>query len=81
MISHVAGQGLITFALAHLPAGFSSVSLLLQPVVAAVLAWAILSEPLTLAQAGGGSIILLGIVVASWNPRLWKQPPLAVKRN
>ena len=39
LISHAAGQGLIAYALAHLPATFSSVGLLLQPVVAAFFAW------------------------------------------
>ena len=33
LISHAAGQGLIAYALAHLPAAFSSVSLLFQPVI------------------------------------------------
>ena len=32
LVSHAAGQGLIAYALAHLPAAFSSVSLLFQPV-------------------------------------------------
>ena len=69
VISHLGGQGLITYALAHLPAGFSSVSLLLQPVVAAFLAWLILAEPLVASQAAGGTIILAGIALASLNPR------------
>ena len=43
LVSHAAGQGLIAYALAHLPAAFSSVSLLLQPVMAALFAWALLS--------------------------------------
>jgi drug/metabolite transporter (DMT)-like permease len=64
-VSHIGGQGLIAYALAHLPAGFSSVGLLLQPVVAAVLAWFILSEGLSLAQMLGGVIILAGIGLAS----------------
>ena len=31
LVSHVVGQGLIAYALAHLPAAFSSVTLLVQP--------------------------------------------------
>ncbi|MBF0394327.1 MAG: DMT family transporter, partial [Alphaproteobacteria bacterium] len=54
VVSQVAGQSLIAHALAHLPAGFGSVALLLQPAVAAVLAWALLAEPLSLWQAAGG---------------------------
>jgi drug/metabolite transporter (DMT)-like permease len=71
LISHVGGQGLIAYALAHLPAGFSSVGLLLQPVVAAILAWLLLSEPLSLRQCIGGAVILAGVGLASqrrWAP-------------
>ena len=64
LISHVGGQGLIAYALAHLPAAFSSVSLLLQPVAAALLAWLILSEPLGVVQGLGGAIVLAGIAIA-----------------
>jgi drug/metabolite transporter (DMT)-like permease len=64
LISQVAGQGLITYALAHLPAAFSSVGLLLQPVIAALLAWVILNEPVGLWQALGGLIVLGGIALA-----------------
>jgi drug/metabolite transporter (DMT)-like permease len=38
LFSHALGQSLIAYALAHLPAAFSSVALLLQPAVAALLA-------------------------------------------
>lgn len=63
-ISHAAGQGMITYALAFLPPAFSSLTLLLQPVVAAALAWFVLSEPIGLMQAIGGVIVILGILVA-----------------
>lgn len=63
-VSHFGGQSLIAYALAHLPANFGSVSLLLQPAVAAVLAWLILAEPLSPWQGVGGVIILAGIVLA-----------------
>jgi drug/metabolite transporter (DMT)-like permease len=64
LISHAAGQGLIAYALAHLPAAFSSVSLLFQPVMAALFAWAILAEPLVPLQIAGGIVVLLGIYLA-----------------
>lgn len=63
-LSQAGGQGLITFALAWLSAAFSSLTLLLQPVVAAVLAWLVLGEVLTLEQVIGGSIVLVGIWIA-----------------
>jgi drug/metabolite transporter (DMT)-like permease len=63
-ISHCAGQGLIAHSLAHLPAAFSSVSLLFQPVMAAVFAWLLLSEPLVPLQMLGGAVVLAGIYLA-----------------
>jgi drug/metabolite transporter (DMT)-like permease len=63
-ISHSAGQGLIAYALAHLPAAFSAVGLLLQPVIAAGFAWLLLSEPLGALQCAGGAVVLAGIYMA-----------------
>jgi drug/metabolite transporter (DMT)-like permease len=64
LVSHALGQGLIAYALAHLPATFSSVSLLLQPVMAALFAWLLLSEPLVPVQVLGGALVLAGIYLA-----------------
>lgn len=64
LISHAAGQGLIAYALAHLPAAFSSVSLLFQPVMAALFAWVLLGEGLVPLQVLGGLIVLAGIYLA-----------------
>ena len=64
LLSHAAGQGLIAYALAHLPAAFSSVSLLFQPVMAALFAWVILAEPLVALQVVGGVVVLFGIYLA-----------------
>jgi drug/metabolite transporter (DMT)-like permease len=64
LISHAAGQGLIAYALAHLPATFSSVGLLLQPVIAAGFAWVLLAEPLVPLQIAGGVVVLIGIYLA-----------------
>ena len=63
-VSHVGGQGLIAFALAHLPASFSSVALLVQPVSAAILAWILLGEALGGLQAVGAAVVIAGILVA-----------------
>src|SRR3954447_5385987 len=63
-VSHCAGQGLIAYSLAHLPAAFSSVSLLFQPVMAAIFAWLVLSEPLVPLQLLGGLVVLAGIYLA-----------------
>jgi drug/metabolite transporter (DMT)-like permease len=64
VISHVGGQGLIAYALAHLSAAFGSVSLLWQPVTAALFAWLILHEALGTRQIAGGLVVLTGIYLA-----------------
>lgn len=63
-ISQAGGQSLITFALAWLPVAFSSLTLLIQPVVAAALAWVLLDEALTPMQMIGGLVVLAGIFLA-----------------
>jgi drug/metabolite transporter (DMT)-like permease len=63
-ISHCAGQGLIAYSLAHLPAALSSVSLLFQPVMAALFGWLVLGEALAPLQIAGGAIVLAGIYAA-----------------
>ena len=63
-VSHIAGSSLIAYSLAHLPVAFSSIGLLLQPVVAAVMAWILLAEPLGLLQGLGGMVVLAGVIIA-----------------
>ena len=41
IVTQIVGQGLIAYAFAHLPASLSSVSLLIQPVMASLFAWII----------------------------------------
>ncbi len=64
LICQAGGQSLLTYALAHLPAAFSSIGFLLVPVNAAIVAWIVLDEPVRPLQALGAAIILGGIVVA-----------------
>jgi drug/metabolite transporter (DMT)-like permease len=62
LLSHVLGQGLIAYALAHLPTSFSAVGLLVQPVAAAIFAWTLLGEAFAARQVVGGAIVLVGVV-------------------
>ena len=64
LISQAAGQSMIAYAMAHLPATFSSVGLLLQPVMAACFAWILLGEHLGAIEIGGGLVVLIGIRMA-----------------
>ena len=58
------GQGLIAYAFAHLPAALCSVSLLIQPVMASLFAWALFGEAIGAAQFVGGAVVLSGIWLA-----------------
>jgi drug/metabolite transporter (DMT)-like permease len=64
LVSHVAGQGLIAYALAHLPSALGAVGLLLQPVLATSFAWVLFQESMGLVQIAGCLIVLNGIFLA-----------------
>ena len=64
IVTQILGQGLIAYAFAHLPASLSSVSLLIQPVMAALFAWILFHEAIGPAQYLGGAIVLAGIWLA-----------------
>jgi drug/metabolite transporter (DMT)-like permease len=64
LTSQVAGQSLIAYAMAHLPATFSSVALLFQPVMATVFAWILFGEAMTPLAIAGGIAVLIGIRMA-----------------
>lgn len=61
--THVIGQSCIVYALAHLPAAFGSVSLLIQPLIAAILAWILFAEALGMYHFVGATLIITGILV------------------
>ncbi|HLX24967.1 MAG TPA: DMT family transporter [Usitatibacter sp.] len=64
LVTQVLGQGLIAYAFAHLPASLSSVSLLIQPVMATLFAWWLFDEPVGAVQFVGGAVVLAGIWLA-----------------
>jgi drug/metabolite transporter (DMT)-like permease len=63
-ISQAMGQGLIAYALGHLPAAFSALAILIEPLTAAILGWVWLGEALGVLQAIGGAVVIAGIIVA-----------------
>ncbi len=63
------GQGLIAWSFFRLPASFSAVVLLLQPVCAAFLGWWMLSEVLSDWQLAACGLVLVGIVLARLGSR------------
>ncbi|ESR23104.1 DMT family transporter [Lutibaculum baratangense] len=64
LVSHAGGQGLLAFALGHLPAAFSSLVIFVEGVAAAALGWLVLGEHLTLLQICGSLSIFAGIWIA-----------------
>jgi len=64
---HVAGQGGVAWSLGRLPAALTSVTVLLQPVVAAILGWILFAEHMTGPQLAGGAAVLAGVVLAQWS--------------
>lgn len=64
LVAQIAGQTVIAYALAHLPASLASVSLLVQPLTATVAAWVIFGETIGPVQAAGGALLLGGIYVS-----------------
>lgn len=64
MVSHVGGQGLLSVALGRLPTVFSSLVIFLEAILAALVAWLLLGEPVTPIQGLGGLVIVAGIWVA-----------------
>jgi len=64
LVSQCAGQGLIAWGLAHVPASFGALVLLLQPLVAVLVAWMLFGEALGGVQILGAVVVLAGIHLA-----------------
>ena len=65
LVSQLGGYLALTYALGHLPATVTSVSLLSQGPLTAILAALLLGEPLTGAQILGGVLVLAGVGLAN----------------
>ena len=64
LISQLGGYLALTYALGHLPATITSISLLTQGPLTAAMAALLLGEPLTLPQIVGGALVLSGVGLA-----------------
>ncbi|HEX4684081.1 MAG TPA: DMT family transporter [Gemmatimonadaceae bacterium] len=65
LATQLMGHFFVAYALGHLPVTLSSVVLLAQAPLTALLAWPLLGEPLRLAQIIGGLLVLSGIFVVN----------------
>lgn len=81
-VMHVFGQGGVAWALGKLPASVTAATILIQPVVAALLGWWIFGETLTPVQALGGALVLGAIVLAQRSQRAKPtHPPAGLKQR
>jgi len=74
LVSHAGGQGLLAFALGHLPAAFSALVIFLEAVAAACFGWLLLGEAVGGVQFAGALAIFAGIAVARPRTKKRKQP-------
>ena len=64
LVSQLGGYLFLTYALGHLPATLTSISLLTQGPLTAAMAAVLLGEPLSPAQILGGVLVLAGVALA-----------------
>lgn len=65
VVSQLVGHGGYNWSLRHLHPAFVSIALTGEPVLASLLAWWLLHEPLTLRVVAGGALVLAAIWVAA----------------
>ena len=76
LATQVGGHVVITYALGHLPVTMTSIVLLAQAPITAVLAWPLLGEHIGLSQLIGGVLVLAGIVVVNVQRASVKRAPM-----
>jgi drug/metabolite transporter (DMT)-like permease len=76
-LSQVLGQSSINWAMGHLSAAFSSLTLLMNPMFSAIFAWPILGEALTPLQMAAGLAIVGGILLARRASNVTRRSPSA----
>jgi drug/metabolite transporter (DMT)-like permease len=64
VVAQLCGQALVAYSLDTVPATVAAVTLLIQPVLATLLAWPLFAEPIGLLQGVGAMMVMGGIVWA-----------------
>ncbi|HKQ29763.1 MAG TPA: DMT family transporter [Burkholderiales bacterium] len=64
LVPQIIGQGAIAYAFAHLPVTLSAIGLMIQPVVAALMAWWLFGETLGWSGLVGAGLVLVGIFLS-----------------
>ncbi len=68
LVTQVAGHLSVAYSLGRLPVSRTSIALLGQAPLTAILAWPLLGERITLLQVVGGTLVLAGIYVVNRTP-------------
>jgi drug/metabolite transporter (DMT)-like permease len=71
---HAGGQGGVAFGLGRVPAGLAALIILIQPVIASALGWAVFGEALAPLQWLGAGMVLAAIYIAQSRPRRTVRP-------
>ena len=77
LICQIIGQGLIAYSLNFLSSGMVTITMLLDPVLSAILAWAILSEKITILNGISCFIVLFGIYLTIMSKCASKSRPVS----
>jgi len=80
LISQLGGYLALTYALGHLPATATSISLLAQVPLTAILAAILLAEPVSTAQILGGALVLVGVVLANRQGRSGEEVNVTLRK-
>lgn len=70
LLPQLVGHTLLNWSLKQFAAGVVAAATLLEPVFAAALAWALFAEAITGVQAVGAVILLAGVGLAIWKPKV-----------
>ncbi len=73
LVSQTIGQGLVAYSLNQFSSGLVAITFLLEPVLAAAVAWVLFAETLNLFNGIGFTLVILGIYVALSSQSALKQ--------
>lgn len=68
LVSQTLGQSMVTFSLNRLSSGIVAIAFLLEPVIAAIIAWILFAETLSPLNEIGFALVILGVYVSLSSP-------------
>jgi drug/metabolite transporter (DMT)-like permease len=68
LVPGVIGHGLFNWVVRRVPVDRVAIALLLEPVGATLLAWAVLAQPVGVGEMLGAAVVLLGVAIGLRGP-------------